>query len=137
MSRNRVVYFMKPIGMDGPIKIGVSAGRCERRLIELSVWSPFPLEIIGTIPGWTDEEAYLHRRFDHQHSHREWFHSSEMLWRVINRLLAGATVEGACVDVPVTATSLARRRRGVGAGDRSHINRGARARLVAAAGIGG
>jgi hypothetical protein len=136
VSRKRVVYFMKPIGMDGPIKIGVSANGCEKRLMKLSVWSPFPLEIIGTIPGWTKQEAYLHRRFAGQHSHREWFHSSELLWRTIHRLLAGETVEIACADIPANSTIKVPRRVGGDSGPRPHLGRKSRARLIAAAGIG-
>lgn len=38
--RNTHVYFIKPIGMDGPIKIGCS-DKPARRLITLAAWSPF------------------------------------------------------------------------------------------------
>lgn len=96
----KYVYFMRPVGMVGPIKIGRSAKPPER-LLKLSVWSPFPLEFIGSFPGWADEETYLHSRFADQHSHREWFHSSDLLLRTIDRILSGETLEAACAGIPV------------------------------------
>jgi hypothetical protein len=58
----RYVYFIKPVGMDGPIKIGCS-NIPEHRLVSLSMWSPFPLEIIGKTPGNLKDEGFLHRCF--------------------------------------------------------------------------
>lgn len=95
----RYVYFIKPIGMAGPIKIGCSSKPAER-LLKLSIWSPFPLEIIGTFPGWTEQEVYLQSRFAGQHSHKEWFHSSDLLLRTIDRILSGESLESACAGMP-------------------------------------
>jgi len=80
------VYFIKPIGIDGPIKIGCSQVP-ERRLIELSVWSPWPLEIIGAVKGTTKDELNFHNRFKDCHSHREWFHSTPLLRATIAAVL--------------------------------------------------
>src|SRR3546814_12747101 len=38
------VYFIRPIGQAGPVKIGCSVGPNKRRP-ELETWSPVPLEI--------------------------------------------------------------------------------------------
>ncbi len=73
-----VVYFIKPIGMDGPIKIGHSQRPVER-LEGLAAWSPWPLEIICAVPGKYPDESYLHSCFADSHSHREWFFSSPKL----------------------------------------------------------
>lgn len=94
----KYVYFIKPVGMDGPIKIGSSAVPADR-LLDLSVWSPFPLEIIGAAPGNCRDEKFLHTRFADLHSHREWFRSSPGLRRTIERILAGETFRAACVDL--------------------------------------
>lgn len=94
----KYLYFIKPVGMDGPIKIGYSQLPTER-LLSLSVWSPFVLEMIGTAPGGSREESFLHQRFANLHTHREWFNSSPLLRGTIARILAGETVEAACVEI--------------------------------------
>lgn len=98
MKVNRYVYFVRPVGMDGPIKIGTSR-KPDTRLLELAVWSPWPLEMIGAAPGNAAAESLLHRCFSEQHSHREWFRTSPLLLRIIDRILSGETVEAACKDI--------------------------------------
>jgi hypothetical protein len=80
------VYFVKPIGADGPIKIGHSTVPQER-LMALSVWSPWPLELVGTFPGGSSEERALHQAFADLHTHREWFRTSPRLREVIAKIL--------------------------------------------------
>ena len=48
------VYFIKPIGMDGPIKIGCSVSP-DRRRETLEWWCPFPLEILAEIEELNEE----------------------------------------------------------------------------------
>lgn len=86
------VYFIKPIGMDGPIKIGFSM-KPVTRLDALSTWSPFPLEIIGSVPGKLDDETFLHQCFSDLHTHREWFLSTPALRRAIQLVLGAGTVD--------------------------------------------
>lgn len=92
MTTDSFVYFMKPCGMDGPIKIGFSYSP-RGRLEVLSVWSPFPLEIIGAVPGVYDDEQFLHRCFAQSHHHREWFHSTPSLRETIDEIIAAGSVE--------------------------------------------
>lgn len=66
------VYFLKPVGMGGPIKIGCSADP-KTRVATLMGWSPFPLEIIGAVPGDFVHEARLLRQFRAHRLHGEWF----------------------------------------------------------------
>src|SRR3546814_4084305 len=47
------VYFIRPIGQAGPVKIGCSVGPNKRRH-ELETWSPVPLEIVDEIDGGFD-----------------------------------------------------------------------------------
>lgn len=94
----KYVYFIKPIGMDGPIKIGCS-GAPKNRLLSLSYWSPFPLEILATAPGGGNEECLLHRCFSDHHTHHEWFHSSPGLRCLIERIIAGASINDACAEL--------------------------------------
>lgn len=85
------VYFIRPVGADGPIKIGCSFVP-QRRLEDFSVWSPAPLEIIGTVPGSFGDEKFLHECFADQHSHREWFHASDQLLTTIQDILAAGSI---------------------------------------------
>jgi len=81
-----LVYFIKPCGLDGPIKIGASK-RPAIRVIDLAAWSPWPLELIGSVEGTTADERFLHRCFADCHSHREWFHSTPDLRDAIRNIL--------------------------------------------------
>lgn len=85
------VYFIKPAGLDGPIKIGISC-RPADRLYELSCASPLPLEMIGTVPASADDERFMHDCFADHHSHREWYRSSPKLREAIAEVLAAGMV---------------------------------------------
>lgn len=92
MTGRSNIYFLKPAGLDGPIKIGCS-GLPNARLETLAVWSPWPLELIGSVPGVITDESFLHSCFADQHSHYEWFHSSPELRQAIKEILAAGTVD--------------------------------------------
>lgn len=83
---------MKPIGLDGPIKIGCSETPMQR-LETLACWSPFPLEVIGSVVGSFEDEKFLHHCFADHHSHREWFRSSEKLRNAIAEILHAGSVD--------------------------------------------
>ena len=103
-TQPRLVYFIKPVGMDGPIKIGCSSVPA-KRLEDLSVWSPFPLEVIATAPGSYKVEQALHQRFAFLHSHREWFHANPELTVAIRRIASGVPIEKA-VDLSLVTGSI-------------------------------
>lgn len=110
MANETYLYFIKPVGMDGPIKIGYS--RIPRgRLLALSAWSPFALEIVGVASGGSKEETFLHRRFANLHTHREWFNSSPLLRHTMMRIIAGDGVREACEEIPVKGDIRNQRRR--------------------------
>lgn len=88
------VYFIRPVGMLGPIKIGYSETPAHR-LETLMAWSPFPLEIAATVPGSFNLEQLLHRRFLSAHLHREWFNPVADLIKTVQALQAGAPLEEA------------------------------------------
>jgi hypothetical protein len=92
MSRPQLVYFVKPVGMEGPIKIGCSTWP-EGRILSLATWSPFPLELIGAVPGNYRDEAFLHRCFADLHTHREWFRTSPALREAIEAAIAAGGVD--------------------------------------------
>lgn len=79
-----VIYFIKPVGMDGPIKIGCSSWP-ESRRDTLATWSPFTLEIIAEIEGGYTLEHQFHAMFEHQHERSEWFTWSPELQAELDR----------------------------------------------------
>lgn len=92
MSEQKYVYFLKPKNMDGPIKIGCSDAPINR-LMTFAVWSPFPLELIGSVPGKYQDEQFLHQCFYDVHSHLEWFHSTPLLREIVAKIIAGGSVD--------------------------------------------
>lgn len=86
------IYFMKPVGMDGPIKIGCSKWP-DHRILNISAWSPVPLEMMAVAEGNHTLERHLHRQF--QRSHREWFHPTQDLLDGIKAVAGGASIEQA------------------------------------------
>lgn len=87
-----MIYFIKPIGMAGPIKIGYTTNSAQR-LEGLTVWSPFKLEIMHTVPGDIKLEWKVHAHFADLHSHHEWFHPGDRLVSAIKRMRAGERLE--------------------------------------------
>lgn len=88
MRPHQRVYFIKPIGMDGPIKIGCSQSPDGRR-VTLATWSPFPLELIAETSGGFEIERQFHTLFGDDHIGREWFAASPRLMQVIAEIQAG------------------------------------------------
>mgnify|MGYP000023420825 CR=1 FL=1 len=87
-SHPRSVYFIKPIGMDGPVKIGCSCSPTGRR-DTLQSWSPLPLEIIAEISGDFLLERRFHTAFLASHRGFEWFDISPALVTTIAAINAG------------------------------------------------
>ena len=92
------IYFIKPVGHAGPIKIGTSVSP-ESRLHDLGAWSPLPLELIGAVEGSIADEFYLHRCFADCHSHREWFTPTPKLIASIEAILSAGTVDAVRSDL--------------------------------------
>lgn len=86
--KRTLIYFIRPIGMDGPIKIGRSCSP-DRRRKTLEIWSPFPLEIIAEIEGPFDLERRFHAKFEHLHQHSEWFKADPELLETVAAIAAG------------------------------------------------
>ena len=82
----RHVYFAKPVGQDGPIKIGCS-NDVVQRIAQMSMWSPVPLELIACFPGKPSDEHALHREFAEYRLHGEWFSPGERLLKRIDAFL--------------------------------------------------
>lgn len=77
-----MIYFVRPVGMDGPIKIGYSKNP-KARLKNLACASPLALEIIQMIDGDIEDERLLHVHFARNRQHAEWFRPCDELLEII------------------------------------------------------
>jgi len=66
------VYFIQ-VGTDGPIKIGFSKSDPSHRVHQLQCGCPWPLRLVGFVPGTKFNERCLHERFAQLRMEREWF----------------------------------------------------------------
>lgn len=73
------VYFaeMRAPG-ERPVKIG-KAKRPNARVAALRTASPYPIGLLGAIPGYSRTESYLHHIFAEQRMRGEWFSESSGL----------------------------------------------------------
>ena len=93
------VYFIKPVGFDGPIKIGKTKD-AEKRLRALSLVSPFPLEMMASIKGADNLEGRFHRKFLHLHTNGEWFEPAPELLATIAEIASGVFDIGSLPEKP-------------------------------------
>lgn len=92
MTKDGFIYFMKPVGMDGPIKIGCSNWPSDR-LKQIMVWSPVELELLHCFKADRSIERKLHRCFSDLHVRSEWFKADDRLVKFIADLVAGVQLE--------------------------------------------
>lgn len=92
MTAKTYIYFFKPVGRKGPIKVGCSEAP-KLRLETFAAWSPVPLVFIGMVPGTLKDEQFLHRCFADSHSHGEWFQATSEVVDAIERILAAGDFE--------------------------------------------
>ena len=92
------VYFLRPVGLAGPVKIGCSRVP-EERLKTYTAWSPFRLELAAKIKGDAVLERRFHARFAFLHSHGEWFKGHPDLSRVVREISEGS-FDPSCLPSP-------------------------------------
>ncbi len=88
---DKTVYFMRPVGKRGPVKIGCSIMPA-KRLRDLEIWSPYMLEIAASAPGEHRHERALHSMFSDQRRHGEWFDWSPRLAEVVAHVAETGTL---------------------------------------------
>lgn len=76
------VYFIRPAGERGPIKIGCSSAPHER-LKAYAAWSPQVLEIAALLEGGEELAHRFHGQFAHLRLHHEWFKADPAIDAVI------------------------------------------------------
>lgn len=79
------IYFLRPIGQRGPIKIGSSEVPV-RRLQSYQIWSPVELELAAVLPAHHNTENFLHRHFLASWTHGEWFNWSPEIQGLIDHI---------------------------------------------------
>lgn len=88
MKGPKQIYFLRPIGQEGPIKIGCSIN-VKSRLSTVLLWSPVKLEIAAVTNGGHEYERQLHARFARQRLHGEWFAPCPDLTNLIRSIANG------------------------------------------------
>lgn len=114
MTEPKFVYFIRPVGMDAPTKIGCTYDPTNR-LTQLTRWSPFPLEIIALVntgSHFNTVERQLHTLLRDHHSHCEWFHKCDLIDRIVHGVQSGLPLNE-IVDLPEKTRSLHPRRKSV------------------------
>ena len=66
------IYFIQ-VGTTGPIKIGFTKADPLNRMEDLQCGCPWPLRLIGSIPGTKRNENWLHEKLSEFKMLREWF----------------------------------------------------------------
>lgn len=94
-----VVYFIRPAGQQGPVKIGCTSnlGQRFRSLNRRRL----PLEIAAVIPGNSFMERQFHTLFREFHLAKEWFFAGEPLLTAIEHINAGRFDVAALPESPV------------------------------------
>ena len=83
-ENGEIIYFVQMADEHGPIKIGLSSLLLLRsRLDSLQTGNPYPLILLGAIPGDAKTEGKLHKKFSKYRLMGEWFHLSESLQKFI------------------------------------------------------
>jgi hypothetical protein len=124
-----LVYFLRPIGARGPIKIGCTT-LIHQRLAGINAISPQELEIAATIPGSYDLERRLHSKFLPTRHHGEWFNWSQELEGLIEQVVDG-TFDADALPEPVWLSATVKTTKGVKAPKRVKSERVAREAVCA------
>jgi hypothetical protein len=82
------IYFLTADHPGFPIKIGFTRERNKAREKYLQVGCPYPIVVLGMIPGRCADERRLHRKFAAQRLEGEWFARSEELMKMIGAVSA-------------------------------------------------
>lgn len=91
------VYFICAPELPDRVKIGVSH-ETSNRLRELQIGSPARLVVMAVASGDSEDEANLHRIFQRDRMHGEWFRLSPELAELIRGVIRGVELDVLAVD---------------------------------------
>lgn len=77
------IYFIQQ-GDSDLVKIGFTSN-IQRRFRELQTASPYPLLLLGLMPGSKEVEKQIHGTFEHLRQKREWFKLNQELSNYISK----------------------------------------------------
>lgn len=83
-AHNTIVYFL---GAGPFVKIGKATGDPSQRIDQLKTGCPFPIQVLGFVPGGRIEESLLHSRFAKYRAHGEWFRNEGALAEYLKTLV--------------------------------------------------
>ena len=86
---NSFVYFIESNEF---VKIGTTKD-VHARIRILQTGSPFPMKLVGAIPGNERRERDIHKAFEHSHAYNEWFHKSPELMEYIDNMVRAEGVQ--------------------------------------------
>lgn len=76
------IYFLRG---HGHVKVGTTR-KPDKRITEIQVSSPVPLDVMLVVPGDVILERRIHRRFRHLRRHGEWFKAAPEFLSFVNEL---------------------------------------------------
>ena len=94
----RYVYFIRPVGENGPVKIGCSINPRDR--VKQMTRRNRPLELVAALGGDFFEERQFHTLFAADHIGKEWFFWTPALGEVMDAIAAGDFDRSILPDTP-------------------------------------
>lgn len=77
------------VGDSGPIKIGFTRGSAKSRMRDLQTGCPHPLRLLGSCPGKSYDERWLHRVAGSARLSGEWFSPTDLVMDVVATIVSG------------------------------------------------
>ena len=83
---NPTIYFIQVDPPDGPVKIGFTGRRVEKRMAEGQTFAPQSLHLLVESHGTLSDEDHLHRIFQKDCIRGEWHQYSPLLRELVSYL---------------------------------------------------
>lgn len=81
-----LIYFIRPVGLPGPVKVGFTKRDAATRMKDMQCGSPLELEVWAFFPGDTSDEYAIHYHLIDSHSHGEWFFYTDKMENLVENL---------------------------------------------------
>lgn len=108
------IYFLRPVGKQGPVKIGFAICAAHRLQV-CQAWSPVPLEVAATLAVAGDDhsrrrhhalaiERRFHLKYAAHRLHHEWFAANAALSADIESIRLGTFDPSTLPELPLLLT---------------------------------